>query len=51
MNGEEPILALAWEQTVASISDKLKAYSLMSNRGRFQNFENLIFFHISVALL
>ena len=28
------------------------SYSLMSNRGRFQNFKNLIFFlHISVALL
>ena len=28
----------------------LKAYSLMSNRGRSQNFQNLNFLHISVAL-
>ena len=29
----------------------LKAYSLMLNRGRSQNFQNLIFLYISVALL
>ena len=29
----------------------LKAYSLMLNRGRSQNFENLNFLNISVALL
>ena len=29
----------------------LKAYSLMSNRGRSQNFQNLNFLHIFVALL
>ena len=29
----------------------LKAYSLMLNRGRSQNFLNLIFLHIFVALL
>ena len=29
----------------------LKAYSLMLNRGRSQNFQNLIFLHIFVALL
>ena len=29
----------------------LKAYSLMLNRGRCQNFQNLFFLYISVALL
>ena len=29
---------------------KLKVYSLMSNRGPSQNFQNLNFLHISVAL-
>ena len=29
----------------------LKAYSLMLNRGRYQNFQNLNFLYISVALL
>ena len=30
---------------------RLKAYSLMLNRGRSQNFQILIFLHIFVALL
>ena len=30
---------------------KLKAYSLMLNRGRSQNFQNLIFLHIFLAFL
>ena len=29
----------------------LKAYSLVSNRGHSQNFQNMNFLHISVALL
>ena len=33
------------------LSQMLKAYSLMWNRGRSQNFQNLIFLYIFVALL
>ena len=32
-------------------SERLKAYSLMLNRGRSQNFQIWIFLHIFVALL
>ena len=36
---------------LGGIPPNLKAYSLMSNRGRSQNFQNLNFLHIFVALL
>ena len=39
-----------WSKPVSKYR-MLKAYSLILNRGRSQNFQNLIFLHISVALL
>ena len=40
-----------WRIMVILIRENLKAYSLMLNRGRSQNFQNLIFLYFFVALL
>ena len=45
------LLRQATQKVALIFRVNLKAYSLMSNRGRSQNFQNLKFLHIFVALL